>query len=100
MSETEFRVTWLTGVKELKPVEYRIETERTGRWWWRKPQYWIATDFGRLGPYVDYNEAQQMLAIADTQGRALSRAAVKGAGCRNVVHGHCCGSPASCSGPS
>lgn len=54
-----FKVSWMTGVKVLKPVEYRITTEvLPRRWWQRRPreQYWVTSDFGRMGPFETWGE--------------------------------------------
>ena len=53
MSET---ITWLGGVMELKPVEYKIvekqvEVKRWFGWHSTHTEYYLESEFGSLGPF-------------------------------------------------
>lgn len=63
---SDYKITWLTGEKELKPVLYRLtETVKKRRWWWwDKTLYWIESDYGRLGPFDDKANALMYLEMA------------------------------------
>lgn len=51
-----YNVTVSTGHKELKPVEYRIETERK---FWRT-RYYVVSPYCRMGPY-NKSESEEIL---------------------------------------
>lgn len=64
MSDIEYNITWLGGVKELKPVEWRITTQLVGRWWPRT-RFFLETDFCRLGPLKTRDEAEKYLEFSN-----------------------------------
>lgn len=66
MSDQQIQVTWLTGEKVLKPVEYTVTEKVTGPWWWRRREYWIECEFSRLGPFPSMRAANEMLFYAQS----------------------------------
>lgn len=59
------RITWEIGEKHLDPVEFKLREVIKRRWWWfDKVEYWIETEFARVGPIADKDEAMNYLAIA------------------------------------
>lgn len=58
--EIKHKLTYLTGEMRLKPVEYRLTKTIKHRWYWfDKVEYYIETDFMKLGPYTK-DEAYMM----------------------------------------
>lgn len=51
-------ITILYGEKKLDPVKYWIETRETGKWWWRKAEYYLHSDYGVLGPFDSAEEIE------------------------------------------
>lgn len=68
MNEPLYEITFLTGTKVFKPVEYNIVERVTGPWWWRRTRYWIECEFSRLGPFDTKDEAYRSLLIARSVG--------------------------------
>lgn len=59
------RISWEGGEKKMKPVEFRLREFVTPRRWRSdKVEYYIETDFGRVGPIADRNEALRLLELA------------------------------------
>lgn len=54
-------IQWLKGETKLKPIEYKIEEVVTGPWYWRKREYYIVWEFGRLGVFKSYYEANMII---------------------------------------
>lgn len=48
-----------TGTLRLEPVKYWIETDEVVSWFGlrRRTRYWVHSEFMRLGPFDDQNEA-------------------------------------------
>lgn len=42
-------------------IEYRIEPQQGGPWWWRQTLYFIVTDWGRFGPFETSKDAERGL---------------------------------------
>lgn len=64
MSDAGITITWMGGVKTLKPIEYHITEKAKGPWWWRRIEYWIECEYSRLGPFDARHEAEKILAYA------------------------------------
>lgn len=50
-NEPEYKFTFLTGSLKLEPVRYWIDEEIVPRRWRSdKKQYWVCSEFMRIGP--------------------------------------------------
>lgn len=58
------------GYTILEPIRYRVVEEVTGPWWWRRREFWIDSNYCRIGPFRTEAEANRMLAfgLAGTRG--------------------------------
>lgn len=55
------QIAW--GTKVLEPVKYSVETASRGRWWWKRMEYFVVSDFGRLGPFFKVSEVTDAMEI-------------------------------------
>lgn len=60
-----YMVKVLYGTMTVKHLVYHIERKVTGKWWRRKTRYYVVCDVARLGPFETYEEAGEMLRIAN-----------------------------------
>lgn len=57
-------ITILYGEKKLEPVKYWIEPRETGKWWWRKTEYYLHSDYGVLGPFDSADEIARCSSVS------------------------------------
>jgi hypothetical protein len=57
------QVIWEGNIKTLPPIERRIVETVGGPWWWRQRQYWIESDYCRVGPFDTKSEAGRALSL-------------------------------------
>lgn len=60
-----YKLSWLTGVKYIEPIDYWLEEVIIKRRWFQsdKKEYYIACEFCRLGP-MTLKDAKYHIAIA------------------------------------
>ena len=51
------KIHYLTGEMELQPVRYWITTSIRYRWFWSRLEYYVESEFTRIGPFSTYDEA-------------------------------------------
>lgn len=68
MNKMEERITILLGEKKLKPLTYSIVGGKTNRpwykWWLPREQWFVTSEFIKIGPYDSYQEAAKVLIMA------------------------------------
>jgi hypothetical protein len=57
-----YEISYMTGVKVLKPIEYRVTAAMEGPWWWRQTRYYVESEFVRLGSFDTRREAETVAA--------------------------------------
>lgn len=55
---SDVQITWLGGVKELKPIEYRVISKATGPWWWKTTEWAVQSEFVTLSGFGTQAEAE------------------------------------------
>jgi hypothetical protein len=64
MDDQPVMVTWTGGFVQLPPITYRLEETVRGPWWWRTREWWIVSEYAKLGPIETAEEACSLLAMA------------------------------------
>lgn len=71
MDQPLLKVTFLTGTKKIKPVEYWVQTKTVKvRKWFRTvnvEQYYVACEFSTMGPYSNKKDAESIVAALNKQ---------------------------------
>lgn len=68
----ENTIEFATGHIELKPTEFRIVGKVVPRWWFlNKTEYWIETDYARIGPFASIEDAKEMLTLGGVKDYEL-----------------------------
>lgn len=60
----DYSVTYLTGTCVFESVKFDIQERRSGPWWWRTTEFWVGTEFARLGPFRSRVAASAALLLA------------------------------------
>jgi len=47
----QIQIQWLKGEIKFEPVKYTVRSVETGKWWWKKVEYYIDSEFESLGPF-------------------------------------------------
>jgi hypothetical protein len=58
-------IIWERNYKELPPVKYWITAKEVGKWWWRRTEYYLQSEYGSLGPFTSEAEIRMCARQAD-----------------------------------
>jgi len=53
-----FEIEVRFGVMHFEPPQYRIVAQAVKSWWRSRTEFWIESEFMRLGPFGDRGEAE------------------------------------------
>lgn len=76
MDQPLLKVTFLTGVKKIEPVEYWVLTKTVkARKWFRTvnvEQHYVACEFSTMGPYSNKKDAEDIVKALNKQEFSLA----------------------------
>lgn len=68
----ENTIEFAIGTRRIEPTVFRIVGIVVPRWWFlNKTEYWVETDYARIGPFASIEDAKELLTLGGVKDYEL-----------------------------